>query len=360
MRAAIFTELNGPMSVEDVTPIEPGPRDVIVRITASGVCHSDLHVISGALPMPPPSILGHEGAGIVEEVGSEVKGLQVGDRVIGSFIPACGVCWHCLRDESHLCDNTYAVMGAPRAHRHDTDHTPLMTMTGLGTFADMMTCDEMSLVKIETDLPDEQLALIGCGFTTGVGAALNTAKVQPGDTVAVIGCGGVGMSVIQGAKVAGAAVVIAVDPVALKRETALKLGATHAVDPSEADAIEQVKALTGGRGVDYAFEVIGTPATVAQAFEMARGGGAAVAVGVSRFDEMITIPSFPLVLSEKRLLGCVYGSAQVRRDFPKLVQLVENGRLDLEHMISRTMGLDDINEAFRAMKAGEVIRSVLV
>lgn len=358
MRAAIFTELNGPMSVEDVTPLDPGPRDVVVRITASGVCHSDLHVISGALPMPPPAILGHEGTGIVEAVGSEVKGLRVGDRVIGSFIPACGACWHCLHDESHLCESTYAVMGNPRAQRGDG--APLVAMTGLGTFADMMTCDEMSLVKIETDLPDAQLALIGCGVTTGVGAALNTARVQPGDTVAVIGCGGVGQSVIQGAKIAGAAVIVAVDPVALKRDAALTLGATHAVDPGEADAVEQVKAITGGRGVDFAFEVIGTPATVAQAFDMARIGGAAVAVGVSRFDEMISVPSFPLVLAEKRLLGCVYGSAQVRRDFPRLVSLVEHGRLDLAHMVSRTMGLDDINEAFRAMTSGEVIRSVLV
>jgi len=358
MRAAIFTELNQPMTVEDVTPTEPGPRDVVVRVTASGVCHSDLHVISGALPMPPPAILGHEGTGIVEAVGAEGHRGKVGDRVIGSFIPACGSCWHCLRDESHLCENTYSVMSSPRAHRHDG--TPLMTMTGLGTFAEMMTCDEMSLVKIETDLPDEQLALIGCGFTTGVGAALNTAHVQPGDTVAVIGCGGVGQSVIQGAKVAGAAQIIAVDPVALKRQAAMRLGATHTVDPGEADPVEQVKALTEGRGVDFAFEVIGTPATVAQAFDMARSGGAAVAVGVSRFDEMITIPSFPLVLAEKRLLGCVYGSAQVRRDFPRLVHLVESGRLDLAQMVSRTMPLDDINEAFRAMQAGEVIRSVLV
>ncbi len=358
MRAAIFTEQNGPLSVENVDPIDPGPRDVVVRITASGVCHSDLHVITGGLPMPPPAILGHEGTGIVEAVGPEVKGLRVGDRVIGSFIPACGTCWFCLRDESHLCENTYTVMAAPRAHRHD--HTPLMTMTGLGTFADMMTCDEMSLVKIETDLPDEQLALIGCGFTTGVGAALNTAKVQPGDTVAVIGCGGVGQSVIQGAKVAGAAQIIAIDLVPYKRESALALGATHVVDPAEADAVEQVMALTGGRGVDYAFEVIGVPDLIVQAFNMARTGGAAVAVGVPHFMDSITIPSFPLVLSEKRLLGCVYGSAQVRRDFPRLVSLVQAGRLDLGGMVSRTMGLDDINEAFRAMKDGEVIRSVLV
>jgi S-(hydroxymethyl)glutathione dehydrogenase/alcohol dehydrogenase len=358
MRAAIFTEQNGPMSVEDVTPVEPGPRDAIVHITASGVCHSDLHVISGALPMPPPAILGHEGCGVVEAVGSEVTRVSVGDRVIGSFIPACGHCWFCLRDESHLCANTYAVMGAPRATRGDG--TPLMAMTGLGTFADMMTCDEMSLVKIDTDVPDEQLALIGCAVTTGVGAALNTANVKAGDTVAVIGCGGVGQSVIQGARIAGAAQIIAIDPVELKRDAATALGATSVIDPSGGDSVEQVQALTGGIGVDYAFEVIGTPATVEQAFAMARNGGAAVAVGVSRFDESISIPSFPLVLGEKRLLGCVYGSAQVRRDFPRLVSLVEHGKLDLAHMITRTMPLDEVNEAFRAMQAGEVIRSVLV
>jgi len=358
VRAAIFTEQNGPFVVEDVTPIDPGPRDVVVRITASGVCHSDLSVITGALPMPPPAILGHEGTGVVEAIGAEVTSLRVGDRVIGSFIPVCGTCWHCQRNESHLCENTYTVMAAPRAHRHDG--TPLMTMTGLGTFADMMTCHEMSLVKIETDLPDEQLALIGCGFTTGVGAALNTAQVRAGDTVAVIGCGGVGQSVIQGAKVAGAAQIIAIDPVALKRDTALRLGATHVVDPNEASAVDQVKALTGGRGVDYAFEVIGVPDLITQALDMARAGGAAVAVGVPHFMDNITVPSFSLILSEKRLLGCVYGSARVRRDFPRLVSLVQAGRLDLGGMISRTMGLDDINEAFRAMKDGEVIRSVLV
>jgi S-(hydroxymethyl)glutathione dehydrogenase / alcohol dehydrogenase len=358
MRAAIFLEQNGPMVVEQVTPIDPGPRDVVVHITASGVCHSDLHVISGALPMPPPAILGHEGCGVVEAVGSEVTQLKVGDRVIGSFIPACGTCWFCLRDESHLCASTYSVIGTPRATRDDG--TQLPAMTGLGTFADMMTCDESSLVRIESDVPDEQLALIGCGVTTGVGAAITTAGVKPGDTVAVIGCGGVGQSVIQGARIAGAAPIIAIDPVELKRDAALALGATDVVDPSGGDAVEQVQALTGGLGVDCAFEVIGTPATVEQAFAMARGGGAAVAVGVSRFDENITIPSFPLVLSEKRLLGCVYGSAQVRRDFPRLVSLVEHGKLDLAHMITRTMPLDDINEAFRAMQAGEVIRSVLV
>ena len=358
MRAAIFVENDQPLVVEDVTPNPPGARDVVVRVTASGVCHSDLSVINGTLPMPPPAILGHEGAGVVDWVGNEVRGLQVGDRVIGSFIPACGHCWYCTHDESNLCENTYVVMANPRATRGDGSQ--LGTMTGLGTFADMMTVDEMSLVKIETELPDEYLALIGCGVTTGTGAALFTAKVEPGSTVAVIGCGGVGQAVIQGARIAGAARIIAIDPVELKRDSALKLGATETIDPSDGDPVAQVQALTGGRGVDYAFEVIGTPATVVQAFNMARNGGAAVAVGVSKFDQNIEIPSFPLVLGEKRLLGCVYGSAQVKRDFPKLVSLVEQGKLDLGSMVSRTMHLDEINDAFKAMQAGEVIRSVLV
>jgi S-(hydroxymethyl)glutathione dehydrogenase/alcohol dehydrogenase len=248
-------------------------------------------------------------------------------------------------------------MGTPRATRGDG--TPLPTMTGLGTFSDVMTCDEISLVKVETDLPDEELALIGCGVTTGVGAALNTAQVVPGSTVAVIGCGGVGQAVIQGARIAGAARIIAIDPVELKRKTALQLGATDAIDPTAGDATAQVQALTSGRGVDYAFEVIGNPKTVQQAFDMARAGGACVVVGVPRFDQTIELPSMPLVLQEKRVLGTVYGSAQVNRDFPRLIGLVEQGKLDLGDMVSKRMKLDDINDAFKAMQAGEVIRSVI-
>ena len=358
MRAAIFTDQDGPLSVEDVTPLDPGPRDVVVKITASGICHSDLSVINGTLPMPPPAILGHEGTGTVDWVGSEVRGLQKGDRVIGSFIPACGHCWFCHNDQSNLCENTYTVMANPRATRGDG--SPLPSMTGLGTFSDMMTCDEISLVKVDTDLPDEQLALIGCGVTTGVGSALNTAQVKPGSSVVVIGCGGVGQAVIQGSRIAGAARIIAVDPVALKRDMALKLGATDALDPNDGDIVSQVLGLTSGRGADYAFEVIGVPELITQAFNCVRSGGTAVAVGVPRFDQEVTLPTFPLVLSEKRLLGTVYGSSQVRRDFPRLIGLVEQGRLDLGDMVSKTFSLDDINKGFDAMKAGEVIRSVVV
>jgi S-(hydroxymethyl)glutathione dehydrogenase / alcohol dehydrogenase len=222
-----------------------------------------------------------------------------------------------------------------------------------------MTVNEASVVKVFTDLPDEQLALIGCGVTTGVGAALNTARVQPGSTVAVVGCGGVGQSVIQGARIAGASRIIAVDPVELKRKTAEQLGATDLVDPGAGDPVAQVQQLTSGRGVDYSFEVIGLPETVVQAYGMARRGGTAVVVGMPRMDSQVTLPGFQLFYEEKKLLGCVYGSAQVRRDFGRFIDLIETNRLDVGSMVSRTIKLDEVNDAFRAMEAGEVIRSVI-
>jgi S-(hydroxymethyl)glutathione dehydrogenase/alcohol dehydrogenase len=356
MRAAVL-DVPGGLTVEDVEPLAPGPRDAVVRIEASGVCHSDLHVIHGAVEGFPPTILGHEGAGIVEAVGSEVTSLAVGDRVIGAFIPACGTCWWCLHDESHLCvgvgQNLKPRVKIPRG-------AEAIALTGLGTFADMMTCHEASLVKVETDLPAEQLALLGCAVTTGVGAVFNAAKVQPGASVAVIGCGGVGQAVIQGANIAGAARIIAIDPIASKRDTALKLGATHAIDPGDGDPVEQVQALTGGRGVDYSFEVIGLPQTIQQAFASARRGGTAVIVGISEVNDPLPIGLRDAFMGVKNLIWTLYGSMQVKRDFNRLIDLVEAGRLDLSGMVSRTITLDEVNDAFRAMEAGEVIRSVIV
>jgi S-(hydroxymethyl)glutathione dehydrogenase/alcohol dehydrogenase len=239
------------------------------------------------------------------------------------------------------------------------DGSPYFCMTGLGTFAETMTVDEASVVKVETDLPDAQLALIGCGVTTGVGAALNTAKVRPGSSVAVLGCGGVGQAVIQGARIAGAARIIAIDPQELKRKTATKLGATDVIDPSKGDPVEQVKALTGGRGADYAFEVIGLPETILTAYNLARRGGEVIIVGMARFEAQFTLPAFGIFFEEKTVRGCKYGSAQVRRDFPRFVELIETGRLDISSMVSKTIKLDGVNDAFRAMEAGEVIRSVI-
>src|SRR5207302_10794644 len=228
-------------------------------------------------------------------------------------------------------DTEFEIMMKQRGKR--ADGSEYSTMTGLGTFAEAMTCDQSSIVKIDTDLPDDQLALLGCGVTTGVGAALNTAEVEPGSSVAVIGCGGVGQSVIQGARIAGAARIIAIDPVEMKRETARKFGATDTVDPAKGDPVARVQALTGGRGADYAFEVIGLPETITQAFSSARRGGTAVVVGMPRMDSMVTLPGFAMFYEEKRLLGCVYGSAQVRRDFPRFISLGGHGRLDLRSMV---------------------------
>ncbi|MGQ0825702.1 MAG: Zn-dependent alcohol dehydrogenase [Actinomycetota bacterium] len=357
MRAAVFVETGGPLSIENVEPAPPGPRDVVVEVGASGVCHSDLSLKNGYVAIMPGTILGHEGAGKVVEVGNEVTAVKPGDRIIASFIPACGTCYFCLRDATHLCDNELAVMMAMRGAR--SDGSQYMAMTGLGTFAEAMTCNEGSIVKVETDLPDEQLALIGCGVTTGVGAALNTAQVHPGATVAVIGCGGVGQAVIQGSRIAGASRIFAVDPVELKRKTAEQLGATDMIDPSAGDPVGQIQAATGGRGVDYAFEVIGLPETTLQAYNMIRKGGTAIMVGMTRAEATVTIPTFDLFFNEKTLKGSKYGSGQVRRDFQRFIDLIETGRLDTGAMVSRTIGLDDVNESFRAMEAGEVIRSVI-
>jgi len=245
-----------------------------------------------------------------------------------------------------------------RGHRHDG--TDVTGMAGLGTFSDELVVPEWQTVKVQTDLPAEQLALIGCGITTGVGAALNTAKITPGSSVAVIGCGGVGQSVIQGARIAGAARIFAIDPVEMKRKTAEQMGATDLIDPADGDPIEQVRAGTAGRGTDYAFEVIGLPDTIIQAYNTASRGGPVVIVGMPRMEAQVTFGAMQLFYDEKKTLGCLYGSAQVRRDFPKLVDLVETGRLDIGSMVSRRIKLDEVNDAFRAMEAGEVIRSVIV
>ena len=358
MRAAVFTETGGPLTIENLEPTPPGPRDVIVQLGASGVCHSDLSLKNGYVGIMPGTILGHEGAGTIAEVGKEVTKFKKGDHIVAAFIPACGDCWFCLHDQSHLCDNEMNVMMSMRGSR--PDGSQYMAMTGLGTFAEAMTCNETSIVKVDTQVPDEQLALIGCGVTTGVGAALFTAKIKPGSTVAVIGCGGVGQSVIQGARIAGASRIFAIDPVEMKRKTAEQQGATDLIDPAQGDPVGQVQALTGGRGADYAFEVIGLPDTILQAYNTARRGGTVVIVGMPRMEHTVTFMAMQLFYDEKKMLGCLYGSAQVRRDFPKLVNLVETGRLDIGSMVSRRIKLDEINDAFRAMEAGEVIRSVIV
>lgn len=358
MRAALLLKVDEPLAIETVVPTPLGPHDVRVRVDASGVCHSDLSIATGYVPMATPVILGHEGAGTVLEVGDAVTRVCVGDRVITSFMPTCGDCWYCVNDQPQFCERMVEV--ALTTHGCRNDGVEVYSMSGLGTFADEMVSHEWSLVSVQTDLPAEQLALVGCGVMTGVGAALNTARVRPGSTVAVIGLGGVGQAVVQGARIAGAGRVIAVDPVAHKRVTAGALGASDLVDPADGDVVEQVRALTGGRGADYAFEVVGQPETITQVRDLTRAGGTVVIVGMPRFDATVTFPAYSLFHDEKALLGCNFGSAHVRRDFPRLVGLVEEGALDLATMVTQTISLDEVNDAFAKMAAGEVIRSVIV
>lgn len=357
MRAALFTGVHEPLSVEQVSPAEPGPFDVVVAVGASGVCRSDLSVVDGGRPFAAPAILGHEAAGIVEDVGRQVSAVRPGDRVITSFIPSCGRCFWCRHEQSHLCAKGAEVATVPRAVRGDG--TRATAFLGVGAFAEQMTVDEASVVPVRTGLPDEQLALIGCGVTTGVCAVLNTARVQAGESVAVAGCGGVGQAVIQGAVLAGAVRIIAIDPVPLKREVALSLGATDVIDPAAADPLDQVRALTGGRGADYAFEAAGSPEVTRQAFGLTRRGGTTVVLGMPRFDAELSLPAMGLFADGKRVLAGKYGDAQVRRAFQMLVDLAEAGRLNLAALVSRRIALDEVNDALRAMQDGEVIRSVI-
>jgi S-(hydroxymethyl)glutathione dehydrogenase / alcohol dehydrogenase len=359
MKAVLNSGKAGAPTLESVDPLDPGPKDVTIRVMASGVCHSDLSASRGLLGPLGTVVLGHEGAGVIEAIGSKVTGLGVGDRVIVSFRPVCGHCWYCVRGQTQHCLTRVGLAGdAARVLRREGDTAKCFI--GLGTFAEYMNVNETNVVKVETDLPYEQLALIGCGVTTGVGAALNTAQVTPGSSVAVIGCGGVGQAVVQGAKIGGATRIIAIDPVALKRDAALAFGATHTIDPSEVGSVEAVRALTGGRGVDYSFEVIGISTTMREAHAMLRPGGLAVLVGVPPEGVEVTFNARELQSGERRISGCSYGSAQVKRDFLDYIDYAESGQLDLASMVSRTIALSDIEDAFQAMESGAVIRSVVV
>ena len=358
MRAAIFDTPGLPLTVEPVAPLALGPTDVLVRVTASGICHSDLGPARGALGDTGPTVLGHEGAGVVDTVGPNVATLRPGDRVVASWVASCDRCYWCLGGQAETCAE-WPHPPVPRFRRDDG--TVVQSGLGtLGTFAEAMVVDERALVPVATDLPDEQLALIGCGVTTGVCAVFNTAAVTPGSSVAVSGLGGVGQSVIQGARIAGAATIVAIDPVDMKRRSAIALGATHAIDPTATDAVEEVAALTGGRGVDYAFEASGHPAAAKQSYTLLRRGGTLVLVGLQPADAVPPWGMREQLLSGKRVVGSLYGGAQVRRDFPRLVRLVEAGRLDLESLVTRRLTLDQVNEGLDLVESGEVIRSVMV
>jgi NDMA-dependent alcohol dehydrogenase len=363
-KAAMCAGIDQPLEVVDVELDGPKAGEVRVRMGASGVCHSDLSVVNGTLLSPLPSVLGHEGAGVVEEVGENVTSVRPGDHVVLSFVPQCGICYFCTHDAAEMCETGFIAMAIggqlDMTSRFSRQGAPLHQMSALGTFSEELVCPEISTVRIDDDVPFTRAALIGCGVLTGFGAAANTADIRPGDTVAVIGCGGVGLNVIQGAKFKGAERIIAVDQFESKLKLAEQFGATDLVDTREGDAVAQVGELTQGRGVDVSFEVIGLKTTVEQALAMARRGGQAIIVGVPKMEQTMEIPiAMELLVNEKQVRGSWYGSSTVRRDVPRLVDLYKSGSLKLDELVSRTIGLGDINDAFKAMEAGEVARSVV-
>ena len=355
MKAAVLWETNGQMDVrDDFGLVDLAPGNVHIKLSSSGVCHSDLSVVNGTMPMPPPVVLGHEGAGVVLEVGEGVTELAAGDHAIISFTPQCRNCKACLRGQGFLCEKMNS-MAAQANFLCDGKQIP--GMTGCGTFSEEMIVPAEAVIKVDNDIPLNIVSLVGCGVTTGACAALNTAGVTPGSSVVVFGAGGVGISAIQGARIAGASTILAVDQFESKLEIAKKFGATHGATPDQfQDALTE---LTGGEGFDFALECVGHPALIRQTYDAARRGGTAVIVGVGKVDQFVQFSAFELFYGGKTLKGSMYGSANVRTDFPRLLGLWKAGKLDLEGMISRRIKLDEINDAFRAMEAGEVVRSVI-
>ncbi len=359
MKAAIFHAVKEPMTIEEVDIDEPMPHEIIVRTVASGVCHSDLHFYEGLYPYPTPTVMGHEAAGVVEKVGDAVTYVQPGDHVISCLSVFCGFCDDCMTGHPNRCTNKASLRRAPGERpRLSQQGEMIHHYLDISGYAEKMILHENAVVKIRPDMPLDRAALIGCGVMTGVGAALNTAKVEPGSTVAVFGAGGVGLAAIQGARIAGARMIIAVDTVESKLATARELGATHIVDASSRDAVQAVIDLTNG-GVDYSFEAIGLKVTAEQSFNCLKPGGVATVIGMIPIGQKVELDGYQF-LSEKRIQGSLMGSNRFRVDMPRYIDFYMQGRLNLDDMITARRKLEDVNDAFRAMKAGEVARTVLM
>jgi len=343
MKAAVFYGAGKPLEIEDVQISKPGPHEVLLRTSAAGVCHSDLHFVEGLYPMAPRAVLGHESAGIVEQVGYEVQYVKPGDHVITCLSVFCGICDYCRPDEP------------PRLSQGDERVTQF---ANLSSFAEQMLVHENAVVKIREDMPMDRAAVIGCGVTTGVGAALRTAQVRPGTTVAVIGCGGVGLSAINGAAIAGAGRIIAIDRLDSKLELAKTFGATDIVNASDGTSVEQVKELVKG-GVHYSFEAIGLKQTTEDAWNMLRAGGTATVIGMIPVGTKVEIHG-PDFLREKKIQGSSMGSNRFRTDMPRYIEFYLSGKLKLDELISSHIKLEEINAAMENLKTGEVARQLIM
>jgi S-(hydroxymethyl)glutathione dehydrogenase / alcohol dehydrogenase len=362
MKAAVLREAGAPLVIEELEVAPPGPNEVRVKLVASGICHSDFSVAKGKLTSPLPVVLGHEGAGVVEEVGPGVTALAPGDHVVAALTPSCGKCIMCQEGRPYLCAemmkasaSSTLLDGTMRLRNGDEDVHQLMA---LGTFAEQMVIPAGSAVKVSHNAPLDTVCLVGCGVTTGVGAAVNTAAVEADSSVAVIGCGGVGLSIIQGARLQGAEIIIAVDPIEEKRALAMSMGATHAINPMTEDLLDAVRSITG-KGVHYAFEALGRQDTIGQCWQIIRPSGQAVIVGMTSLRDKLDVPVAGF-FAEREFRGSVYGSATPHTDIPKYVELYQSGELMLDEMITKRIRLEDVNTAFEEMGRGEGARSVIM
>ena len=362
-KAVIVREWNKPVCVEEVEVESPRRGEVMVKIAACGVCHSDYSAVNGTIPMPPPLVIGHEAAGVIEELGEGVDDIAIGDHVAIVWIPMCGQCRYCVEGRPALCDmSAKAVFTLPdgTSRLKDRDGNTLNHYAGVSVMAEHATVHRDNVLKIDSDIPLDKAALVGCAVMTGVGAALNTAKVEAGSSVAVFGAGGIGLNVIQGAALAGAEKIIAVDLEDKKLEFAQQFGATHTVNPgSDGDPVVKIGEITGG-GADYAFECIGIPEVIAQTYNAIHKGGTAVVVGVTRADGAVTLGTFMMPFQEKVLTGSMYGSARPKIDFPRLLNLYRSKRLKLDELVTATYPIDEINRAFDDMLNGVNARGVLI
>lgn len=360
--AAVLYGLNEPFVIEELELEPPREGEVLVEMVGGGICHSDWSIVTGTISKPFPIVLGHEGSARVLEVGPKVTLVKPGDPVIMSFIPECGACYYCLSGRSQICDGIAHLRGGTLAGggtRFKLGGQDVFHFNGVSSYAKYAVVPERATVRVDPRVPLDKAALIGCAVSTGVGAVISTAKVEPGSTVAVIGAGGVGLNVIQGAEMVNASRIIAIDVMPYKLELAREFGATDTVNATDGDPVKAVMDLTGGRGVDYAFEAIGRPETISQAFEMLGKAGTAVAIGIAPKNTPISIPPQNLVYGERKLVGSMYGSTRPRADFARFVDLYLAGKLKLDQLVTREWRLSEINEAFRAMNAGEVARGII-
>lgn len=356
-RAAILLEQKAPFEIGEIGIDKPGAHEVLIRVAASGLCHSDWHFASGDLPTPLPIVLGHEAAGIVEAVGADVRTVAVGDHVVTCSLRFCGHCDQCVSGRTHTCSDKPA-RAADAPSRLTYAGRPLAQGGGgLGGFAEQMLVHENAVVRVDRTMPLDRAALIGCGVLTGVGSVFNAAKVAPGSKVVVIGCGGVGLNVIQAAKMAGAAQIVAVDLVPEKREMALAFGATHAISGGTS-AIAEVRDATNG-GADYAFEVIGRPDTIAEGVQMMAPAGLMTIVGATPAGATIPLPGIAMVFNEWRVQGTFFGGSAFTRDIPRIADMYLKGTLNLDALVSERIRLDQIDDGFAHMLAGRVARSVI-